>query len=300
MGADFIEPDLVQTRDGYLIARHENDMSETTNVSIKFPNRKKTKIVDGETKTGWFTEDFTLAEIKTLRARERLAFRSHKEDDKYEIPTFEEILGFLKLEEKARGKKIGIIPELKHSTYFNQLHLPMEESLVRLLNKYNMNQPQSLTIVQSFEVTNLKKLRSKIKAQLVQLLDDPDKSPFDLVTSGANPLLTYQQMATPEGLKAIREYADWVSPHKNYIVAIGADGQISGISDFLNNAHAAGLKVLTYTMRSEENYLAKAYKNNYASEYGLFFGLGVDGVFSDFPDHAVAAKKEYMKKCDLK
>lgn len=284
MGADFIEPDLVLTKDGVLIARHENEISQTTDVEKKYPARKNTKVVDGQTVSGWFTEDFTLAEIKNLRANERLGFRSHKDDGLYEVLTFEEILVFVKLEERKRKRPIGIAPELKHSTYFRSIGKPLEEPFVRLLKKYKMSGPNVL--VQSFEVENLKMLRSKLSVGIVQLLDEPYLKP-----QGSLNASTYGEMASAQGLKIISEYADWVSPAKNYIVKINEAGEIHGISNFIKDAHEVGLKVLPYTFRSDEIFLAKAYKGQPALEYELFFGLGVDGVFSDFSDHAVRARQ---------
>lgn len=279
MGADYIEPDLVMTKDGVLIVRHENEISETTNVAEVFPKRQATKTIDGEVKTGWFTEDFTLAEIKRLRVRERLPFRSQSENGRYEISTFEEILGFLKLEEKKRNKKIGIAPEIKHSAYFSNIRLAMEDKLVRLLNKYNLNQADSKVMIQSFETENLKYLKAKAKAkvELVQLLDDGAPLPIDFI--------------------AIAEYANWVSPSKSYLVQMEKDGAIHSITKFVEEAHAAKLKVVPYTFRSDELFLASAYGGDYKNEYNLFFNLGVDAVFTDFPDHARSAWVDYQAKC---
>jgi len=294
MGADFVEPDLVMTKDGYLIARHENEISETTDVAKKYPKRKAIKTIDGEVKTGWFTEDFTLAEIKSLRAKERLEYRSHEQDGKYEIPTFEEVLVFVSLEQKKRGRTVGIIPEIKHSTYFRERGLAMEEKVITLLKKYDRNTPNSGLIIQSFEIANLKRLRRLTPVPLVQLLDDADKKPYDVVEAGGD--LTYAQMATDEGLKAIKEYATWVSPHKSYIVAQtpGASTGVTLETDFIKRAHKVGLKVIAYTFRSDKNILPAAYAGDPKKEYFQFFRLGVDGVFSDFADHAVAAKREFF------
>lgn len=297
MGADYIEPDLVMTKDGVLIARHENEISQTTDVEKKYPNRKNTKVIENQKVSGWFTEDFTLAEIKNLRAKERLDFRSHKEDGLYEIPTFEEILVFVKLEEKKRKRMIGIAPELKHSTYFRSIQRPLEETFIRNLKKYKLDKPYvnelqppnvsalSNVLVQSFEVENLKMLRAKLAVGIVQLLDDPQLKPQDGVS-----VATYGEMATAQGLKAIGVYADWVSPSKDYIVKLTGEGEISNISNFIQDAHAVGLKVLPYTFRSDGPFLAKTYKGQSALEYELFFSLGVDGIFTDFADQAVAVR----------
>lgn len=295
MGADYVEPDLVMTRDGVLVARHENEISGTTNVATLYPKRKKTKIIDGEKITGWFSEDFTLSEIKKLRALERLPYRSQVENNLYEVPTFEEILAFLGEQEKKRGRKIGLAPEIKHSTYFNQAGLPMEDKVVAILKKHGRADRSSKVMIQSFEVGHLKRLRHMIDVELVQLLEDPEKRPYDFVV--ANVSKTYQDMARPEGLEEIRTYADWVSPHKDYIVEIGQHGEILRVTDFVRHAHAAGLKVMPYTFRSDVQNLSKAYQGEPSREYNLFFSQKIDALFSDFPDHAVAAKKNYFSNC---
>ncbi|OFZ14659.1 MAG: hypothetical protein A2Z20_03745 [Bdellovibrionales bacterium RBG_16_40_8] len=279
-GADYIEPDLVPTKDGFLVVRHENEISETTNITDytkKYANRKKTKIIDGVSKTGWFTEDFTLGEIKELRAKERLPFRSHANDGKYEVPTFDEVLMFVKLQEKKRSRPIGIAIEIKHSAYFNKLGFDVERKIVHLLKKYNLNFKDSMVMIQSFEVENLRRLRQMTPVNLVQLIDAPPRWPYDFNT--------------------IREYAEWVSPPKNAVVKIGKNGEVSEITDFVQKAHTAGLKVVPYTFRSDGDFLMRAYKGDPANEYRLFFNQGIDGLFSDFSDHAVAAKKDYAEKC---
>jgi len=280
-GADYIEPDLVMSKEGVLIVRHENEISETTDVEKKFPHRKKAvKNIDGIEVTGWFTEDFTWAELQKLRAKERLSYRSHTEDGKHKIVSFEEFLKFTVEQEKKSGHTIGIIPEIKHSTYFEKIGLPMEDKVVQLLKKYKKDRRDSKVIIQSFEVDNLKKLRLMIDVDIVQLLDE----------SGVS-------MATLAGFKEMRQYADWVSPHKSFIVQVGADGEIKNKTSFVTLAHEAGLKVVPYTFRSDTQNLAKAYKGNPANEYQLFFDLGVEGVFSDFPDHAVKAVQAYYITC---
>lgn len=303
MGADFIEPDLVITKDGVLIARHENEISQTTDVEDKFANRKTTKIIDGESITGYFAEDFTLAEIKSLRAKERLGHRSHAEDMLHDVPTFEEILVFVTLQEKKRNRHIGLVPELKHSTYFKSIKKPLEPSFVHLLKKYSMHKREEVTrasglgampriLVQSFEVQNLKELKAQLDLDYVQLLDEPQMKPQDGGTTG-----TYAQMATPEGFKAIKEYATWVAPFKNYIVHLNEGGEIVGVSNFIQNAQAAGLKVMPYTFRSDVQMLPKAYRGDASLEYQLFYRLGVDGLFTDFADHAVSARDAFLKSC---
>ena len=181
MNADYVEPDLVSTKDHVLIARHENEIGGTTDVEKKFPNRKTTKTIDGKEVTGWFTEDFTLKEIKTLRAKERLDFRDHSFDGQFEIPTFEEILTLVQAESKRLNKKIGVYPETKHPSYFQSIHLSLEEPLIDLLNKFNLNDKKSFIFIQSFELTNLKKLKKMTPLPLIYHIDDPELVHYDHV-----------------------------------------------------------------------------------------------------------------------
>ncbi len=289
MGADYIEPDLVMTRDGVLVARHENEISGTSDVALKFPERKTTKKVDGVLITGWFIEDFTLKEVKTLRAKERLEFRDHSYDGKFEIPTFDEILSFV----KKQKRKVGVYPETKHPTYFQSLGLALEESLVKELKKHNFDKKGSPVFIQSFELTNLKKLKSLTSLPLIYFLDDADKIPFDHVVSGDK--RTYQDMTTPQALKEISEIASGIGPYKRYIIPANEKGDSLPPTTLIKDAHALGLKVPPYTFRKEEKYLLKEYKGNFQQELLQFFELGVDGVFSDFPDEAAQAKKIFLK-----
>jgi glycerophosphoryl diester phosphodiesterase len=270
MGADFIEPDLVMTKDRVLIVRHENEISETTDVATKFPKRKTKKSVDGKETEGWFSEDFTLAEIKQLKTKERLPTRSQELNGKFEIPTFEEVLTFAALQEKKRGRRIGIVPEIKHSTYFRERGLAMEEPLVNLLKKYDRLRNDGRTLVQSFEVENLKRLRRLTSIELVQLIDDPGLVPFDVRQMGGKK--TYLQMVTADGFSEIKTYADWVSPHKSYLLN----------TEFVKQAHAVGLKVMPYTFREE-------------GDYAAYFELGIDGLFTDFPDRAQSAWRAFSE-----
>jgi len=305
MGADYIEPDLVSTKDHILVARHENEISGTTNVADKpeFADRRKTKTIDKTTLTGWFTEDFTLAELKTLRAKERIPeFRQRNVlyNGRYEIPTFQEVIDLQKELSEALGRDIGIIPETKHPTYFRSIGLPLDGPLVRALRKNEIDGPSDNVIVQSFEVRNLKRLDRRIDVPLVQLLDDPEVQPYDFVVSGDD--RNYADLATPEGLEAIAEYADGVGPFKNYIVPKDAAGNWLEPTSFVDDAHDAGLFVTPYTFRNENNYLPAALKlgadpagfGNAFGEYAKFYALGVDGVFSDHPDTAVEAREEFL------
>lgn len=293
MGADYIEPDLVSTKDKVLIARHENEISGTTDVAKKFPERKTTKVIDGKEITGWFTEDFTLKEIKTLRANERLPFRDHSFDGKFEIPTFEEIIQLAQKKSKSKKRTIGIYPETKHPTYFQSVQLPLEEPLVDLLKKYKMNEKKSPVFIQSFELTNLKKLKKMTPLPLIYLIDSPELIPYDYVV--AKDKRTYLDMLTKaENLKEISETAAGIGPAKRYIVPIDKEGKEMPATSLITQAHALGLKVHPYTFRNESEYLLAEYKNSPEAEYLQFFELGVDGVFTDFADTAFAARKKYL------
>ena len=268
MGADFIEPDLVSTRDGVLIARHENDIGATTDVGERFPARKRSKNIDGQPVSGWFTEDFSLAEIKTLRARERLALRSHAYDGQFQIPTFDEVIALAQQLGAARGRPVGIYPETKHPTYFRSLQLPLEEPLLASLRKHGWNSRQAPVFIQSFEQGNLRELRKKTEVRLVQLVSTP-------------------AMIAGDGLKAIAAYADGVGPEKRLIVPIKDDGSLSTPTDLVARAHAAGLFVHVWTVRIDKPFLPAGYQGRGEAEFEQLRSLGVDGVFTDFPDVAV-------------
>jgi glycerophosphoryl diester phosphodiesterase len=287
MGADYIEPDVVSTKDGILIARHENDITQTTNVSEKpeFASHKTTKKIDNKDVTGWFTEDFTLEEIKTLRAEERLPFRNHSYDGKFEIPTLQEVIELAKLKSSETGRTIGIYPETKHPTYFKSINLALEEPLVSLLNKNGYTKRNAPVFIQSFEVENLQQLNKMTDLQLVQLLDEAEMQPYDFVVKGDS--RTYADLTAPQELAKIAEYADGLGPYKRLILPVGEDKRLKSATSLIEDAHAVGLKVHTWTFRKEEQYLAPDYNKNAQAEYEQFFKLGIDGVFSDFPDIAV-------------
>ncbi len=318
-GADFIEPDLVLTKDKVLIARHENEISGTTDVADhpEFADRQTTKIVDGAPVKGWFTEDFTLAEIKTLRAKERLEFRDQSFNGKFKIPTFQEIIDLAKQKSVEVGRTIGLYPETKHPTYHDSVGLSLEEPLVKILKKNGYDNQDSPIFIQSFEVANLKELNERIDVPLVQLFDAagiaPDgtleeSQPYDFVVSDNS--RTYGNLRTPEGLEEISQYADGIGPWKRMIVSVKSDLDGDGVADDLNgdgattddetvlteptslvdDAHAAGLLVHPYTFRNEDIYLAADYEGDPEREYEQFYKLGVDGLFSDFPDTAVAVR----------
>ena len=321
LGADFIDPDLVSTKDGVLIARHEVNIKETTDVADRpeFADRFTTKTIDGVTETGWFADDFTLAEIKTLKAKERLPFRDQSFNGQFEVPTLQEILDFVKQVEAETGRKIGIYPETKHPTYHASVGLSLEQPLVDILKQNNFTDP-SRVFIQSFEVGNLKKLNQLIDVPLIQLLDATDVAldgklietrPYDFVVSG-DPR-TYGDLRTPEGLKEIASYADGIGPWKRMIVSVkGTDADGDGKADDVNgdgavndadktllpptslvkDAHAANLLVHPYTFRNEDRYLAADYKGDPELEYRQFIQLGVDGYFTDFSGTGVKVRTQ--------
>lgn len=291
-GADFIEPDLVLTKDGILVARHENEISETTDVATKpeFADRKTTKTIDGQQMTGWFTEDFTLAELKTLRAKERLPQLRKANmayDGQFEIPTFEEIL------QLAKMRNVGVYPETKHPSYFTLIGLPHEVPLLALLQKYGHVEKTAPIFIQSFEVGNLQALRGKTRVRLIQLLDEKG-SPAD------RPDLSYPAMASPEGLKAIAAYADGVGPNKALVIPRTMLGNLGKPTSLVADAHKAGLAVHPWTFRRENYFLPLAQKSgidprgagNIQAEIRTYLQTGIDGIFSDNVADAVAAKTE--------
>jgi glycerophosphoryl diester phosphodiesterase len=312
MGADYIEPDVVSTKDGVLIARHENEISGTTDVSSRpeFADRYTTKIIDGAEVEGWFTEDFTLAEIKTLRAKERLPqLRSTAYDGLYEVPTLQEVIDLAKRKSAETGRTIGIYPETKHPTYFNSVGLSLEEPLVEILTANGYTDADDAVFIQSFEVANLQRLNTLTNVSLVQLFGGSGSQPYDFVVSGDS--RTYGDLVTSTGLAGIAEYAQGIGPSKGLIIPsatvdrdgdgkaddLNGDGVISDAdrplkepTTLIDDAHAAGLLVHAYTFRNEDFFLAPEYNGNPELEYERFFKLGLDGLFSDFPDTAVAVR----------
>lgn len=298
-GADYIEPDLVSTKDGVLVARHENEISGTTDVAAhsEFASRKTTKVVDGRGVTGWFTEDFTLAELKTLRAKERipdLRPDNTKYDGKFEVPTLQEVIDLAKRESRLRGRTIGIAPETKHPTYFDSIGLSLEEPLVKVLRRNGLAGRNAKVVVQSFEVGNLKQLNKLVEVELAQLIDSSG-APYDFVAKG-DPR-TYGDLLTPAGLREIATYADWAAPYKDRIRPRDAQGRLLGPTTVVRDAHRAGLRVVTWTFRAENTFLPLEYKvgtgtaahGDAVGEMRAFLNVGVDAIFTDFPDLGVAA-----------
>jgi glycerophosphoryl diester phosphodiesterase len=268
MGADYIEPDLVPTKDGVLIARHEHEIGSTTDAASKFPGRMRTQTIDGTSITGWFSEDFTLAEIKTLRARERLEFRSHTWDGEFDVPTFDEVIELAQVLGKQLGRPVGVYPETKHPTHFRTIGLPLEDRVLASLDRYGWNTAGAPVFIQSFE-TNLREIRPRTKIKLIQLIERRVPSDADLQT--------------------IKGYADGIGPSSRLIVAANADGTLKAPNDLVERAHAAGLLVHVWTLRSEPNFLSPSYRGDPGAEYRQFRELGVDGIFTDCPDEAALA-----------
>jgi glycerophosphoryl diester phosphodiesterase len=295
MGADFIEPDLVSTKDSALIARHENEISETTDVIDRpeFASRRTTKRIDGVEVTGWFTEDFTLAEIKTLRAKERLSFRNQEFNSRFEIPTFEEVLDLARRKSAETGRIIGVYPETKHPTYFRSIGLSLEEPLLEVLTAAGHRDRSAPVYIQSFEMGNLKELRSKTDLPLIQLLE-VEGQPYDLALAGDR--RSYRDLATPAGLAEIARYADGIGPNKRLIVPVDGEGRLQAPTSLVADAHLAGLLVHPWTFRSDGPFLAPEYGGDPECEYDQFFALGVDGVFSDFSDVAVRARDRWSRR----
>ncbi|MTJ07754.1 glycerophosphodiester phosphodiesterase [Anabaena sp. UHCC 0204] len=284
LGADYIEPDLVITKDGVLIARHENEISETTDIANhpEFAHLKTTKIIDGEIKIGWFTEDFTIAEIKTLTAKERIPQirpQNTAYNGMFAIPTFQEVIDLAQQKSQAIGRNIGIYPETKHPSYFKSIGLPLEETL--LFNLQNINLP---VFIQSFEVGNLQELSKKTNLPLVQLINDSGK-PYDFVID--NDPRTYTDLLNQQGLREIAEYAQAIGVNKNLLIPQDINGKLLSSTSLIIDAHVANLQVHLWTFRNEDVFLPLDLKGNPDREYEMFFSLGIDGLFSDYPDMAV-------------
>ena len=329
-GADFVEPDLVATKDGELVARHEPNITATTDVAShsEFASRKTTRLVDGASETGWFTTDFTLAELKTLRAVQPFADRDQSHNGKYQIPTLREVLDLAKTEGTKVGRTIGVYPETKHPTYHVDANLKLEDRLLAILSEYGYTKKDSPVILQSFEVSNLQYLRGKTQLRIVQLVDGDDYDfktgkvtfaapfdrPYDWTRAGKKEM--FDTMLTPAGLAEIKKYADGVGPWKPYIVPVKgtfdaagkmvdvngdgavnyADGTSQPATTLIADAHKAGLMIHTWTFRNESKRLTGDYKGDPKNEYLQFYRLGIDGLFSDFTDTAVAARASYLKE----
>jgi glycerophosphoryl diester phosphodiesterase len=297
-GADFIEPDLVMSRDGVMVARHENAIGDTTDVAVhaEFAGRKTSKQVDGQTIDDWFCEDFTLAELKTLRARERLPqVRGTGYDGQFDIPTLDEIIALVTAKSAASGRIVGIIPEIKHGSYFAGLGLAMEDRLLATLDAHAYTR-QAPVEIQSFEIANLRYLRERIGTahpgiRLLQLMGEGSERPWDVVLAGG--ALDYAQMMTPAGLRDVAGYADAIGPSTRSIIPLDVDGALAAPTMLVRDAHAAGLEVHPYTFRPENQFLPRslwlgddpATVNEAGSiaEIRAYLDTGIDAFFTDAP-----------------
>jgi glycerophosphoryl diester phosphodiesterase len=309
LGADFIEPDLVATSDGHLIVRHEPNLVDTTNVASlpQFAGRRRTEVIDGIAQDGFWARDFTLAEIRTLRAVQPFADRDPRFNGDFRIPTFEEVIDLAQRKSAGKGRSIGVYPETKHPTYHQSIGLALEDRLLEVLSRKGWNHRDAPVFIQSFETANLRYLRTKTRVKLVQLVDANDVNadgsldftppydrPYDWTVAGRAGL--FKDLLTPQGLAEVATYADGVGPWKPYILTT-VDGQVvpqTDPADVVANAHALGLVVHPFTFRNEASRLAADYRGNPVAEYLRFYEAGVDGVFSDFADTAVAARAMYL------
>lgn len=306
MGADIVEAgDLVPTKDGHLVCRHEPEIGGTTDVANhpEFAGRKTTKVLDGVSTTGWFTEDFTLAELKTLRAIERIpANRPHSTlyNGRWEIPTFEEVLRWQDEQSRKRGKQVWIYPELKHPTYFRGLGLGTEERVAKLLRKYGKDRRNSPVILQSFEPTSIQRLNKLVDNTLVVLLSGANTRPWDFVETG-DPR-TVADLVKPQGLREIAGYAQGIGPTLDLVIPRAANGGLGTPTTLVADAHKVGLVLHPYTMRNENPFLPANFRKGtdadaYGDAFGAFkayFATGIDGVFTDNPDTGVLAREDFV------
>lgn len=305
MGVHIIEQDLVPTKDGQLVCRHENDITATTDVSEhpEFASRRTTKTVDGTKLTGWFTEDFTLAELKTLRAVERIPdTRQHNTlyDGRWEVPTFEEVLRWADKEGKARGRRIWLYVETKHPTYFRGIGLGLEERLVTLLRRYGRHTENAALILQSFEPSSIQRLARLVDTPAIVLLSTAGTKPYDFVATG-DPRTT-DDLMTPKGLQWISGFAQGIGPDLTGIIPRDASGALGRPSTLVRDAHAQDLVLHPYTVRNENTFLPTDFRkgtdpNAYGDSFAYFqalYATGIDGLFSDNGDTALLARESFL------
>lgn len=304
-GADFIEPDLVSTKDGVLVARHENEISGTTDVADRpeFADRRTTKVIDGTSLTGWFTEDFTLAELKTLRAKERIPqVRQNNTmyDGMFEVPTFEEVLELRERLSKELRRPIGVYPETKHPTYFDSIDLSLEEPLLESVRAHGLDKKNAPIYIQSFEYTNLHDLRHGLGTQApLVFLSSARGGPVDDPRS-------YADYRTVEGLTFLAKTVNGIGPAKDEVIARNADGSLGASTGLVARAHDAGLTVMPYTFRAENTFLPTDHRvgtdpadfGRAIDEQKAFIREGVDGLFCDQPDVCVEARAQVWGEQD--
>lgn len=303
MGADYIEPDLVMTKDGVLVVRHEPEISATTDVADRpeFADRRTTAQINGKSVTGWFADDFTLEELKTLRVKERLGDlrpQSADYDGRFEVPTFEEVLVHREELSRQSGRRIGIIPEIKHSTYLHANGFDPEAELTRLVKRYHLNSADAPVWVQSFELTALKDLRAQGYRGKSTLLTSVRGGPYDLAQEGT----TYADLTTVESMRELSQWIDGISPAKKQVIPWTADGMLGEPTTLVDDAHAAGLEVTTWAHRAENSFLPVDYRvgtdpaahGRMVDEVVAYLKAGVDGVFCDQPDLCVEARVTFL------
>ncbi len=306
MGADYIEPDLVMTKDQVLVVRHEPEISGTTDVAEhhEFAGRKTTKRLDGQELTGWFAEDFTLAELKTLRAKERLPQvrpQNTRYDGRYQVPTYEEVLALREKLSKKHGRTIGVIPEIKHSTYFHAAGLDPEKPFLDLTSMYGLNRRTAPMWLQSFEVSNLKAVRTMGYEANSTFLAGNGRldGPYDLICQGDT--RRYSYWMSPKGLTELTRYVDGISPPKDLILPAQADGTLGRPTSLVSDAHRLGLKVIPWTFRNENMFMAKNFWSgtnpvdygNAIAEQVAYLKTGIDALFTDNPDTGVEAREQF-------
>ncbi|WP_405986649.1 glycerophosphodiester phosphodiesterase [Streptomyces sp. NBC_00872] len=307
LGAHVIEQDLVPTKDGHLVCRHENDITGTTDVADhpEFASRKTTKSVDGVSLTGWFTEDFTLAELKTLRAKERIpGTRQHSTvyDGRWEIPTFEEVLRWADEQGRKLGRRIWLYTETKHPTYFRGIGLGLEERLAKLLRRYGRDRKDSAIFLQSFEPTSMQRLAKLVDSPRVVLLSGAGTRPWDFEVTG-DPRKV-DDLVKPEGLKWIASFAQGLGPTLDLIIPKDSAGRLTKPTTLVRDAHAKGLVLHPYTMRNENSFLPAEFRrgtdpNAYGDAFGAFrayFATGIDGIFTDNPDTGLLARTDFVSR----
>ncbi|MEV7558228.1 glycerophosphodiester phosphodiesterase [Streptomyces sp. NPDC089795] len=300
LGADVVEQDLVPTRDGHLVCRHENEIGGTTDVADhpEFASRRTTKSVDGVSVTGWFTEDFTLAELRTLRAKERIPAvrqRNTLYDGRWAVPTFEEVLRWADREGRRRGRRVWLHVETKHPTYFRGLCLGLEEPLAKLLRRYGRDGRGAAVFLQSFEPSSIQRLSRLVSAPRVVLLSAADTRPWDFEV--AKDPRTVADLVSPEGLKWIAGFAQGIGPTMDLILPRDAAGRLGTPTTLVKDAHARGLLLHPYTARNENSFLPAEYRRGtdpaaYGNALGAFrtyFEQGIDGIFTDNPDTGLLA-----------
>ncbi|MFD4176886.1 MULTISPECIES: glycerophosphodiester phosphodiesterase [Streptomyces] len=304
MGAHIVEQDLVPTKDGHLVCRHENDITATTDVADhpEFAGRRTTKSIDGVSLTGWFTEDFTLAELKTLRAKERIPGTRPDNtlyDGRWTIPTFEEVLRWAEKEGRKRSKPVWLYVETKHPTYFRKLGLGLEEPLARLLRRYGRDRRNSALILQSFEPGSVQRLARLVDTPRIVLLSGPKTRPWDFVESG-DPR-TVADLVKPAGLAWMASFAQGIGPTLDLVIPKDASGRLTTPTTLVRDAHAKGLRLHPYTLRNENSFLPADFRrgtdpNAYGDVFGAcaaYLATGIDGIFADHPDTALLAAADF-------